>query len=211
VDTRADYDDVFGIYVPIGIAVFAVFLFLFVFTALRWRRREGDDSGAPAPRSAAPLAEGLYALVLAAIAAFLIAATYHVENREDTLTGTLALQVDVTASDWHWRFDYPGRGVTRESDGPGPSVLVVPTNAPVRFTMSSLDVIHAFWVPELRFKRDAFPHRTTRFDLVFDKPGIYGGECAEFCGLGHAGMRFRIEAMSLSDFRDWLRTEQRGT
>jgi cytochrome c oxidase subunit 2 len=189
--------------------VFAIFFALFVFAALRWRRR-GDSPGPLDARSSAPLAEGLYAAGLAAIAVLLVATTYSVEDREDRTAAGPALDVTVTASDWHWRFDYPRQRITRLDDHPGPVVLVVPTGQTVRFTMRSLDVIHAFWVPEIRFKRDAFPHRTTRFDLVFDKPGIYGGECAEFCGLGHAGMRFRVNAMSPADFRDWVRLEQRG-
>lgn len=207
-NTRHDYQDVFGIFVPIAVGVFVLFLGLFVFAALRWRRRASDAEYVPGRRASAPFAEGLYAFGLAVIAVFLVATTYRVEDREDPTTDKPALDVKVTASDWQWRFDYPALHITRLAPPPAQPVLVVPTGVPVRFTLRSLDVIHAFWVPELRFKRDAFPHRTTTFDLVFDKPGFYGGECAAFCGLGHSSMRFRVNAMSPPDFRDWVRLEQ---
>jgi cytochrome c oxidase subunit 2 len=208
VSTRHDYEDVFGIFVPIAVGVFVLFLGLFLFAALRWRRRAGDAAYVAGRRSSAPLAEGLYAFGLAVVAVFLVATTYRVEDREDRTTAAPALDVKVTASDWQWRFDYPAQRITRLARPPAPAVLVVPAGEPIRFTMTSLDVIHAFWVPELRFKRDAFPHRTTTFDLVFDKPGLYGGECAEFCGLGHSSMRFRVNAMTPADFRDWVRLEK---
>jgi cytochrome c oxidase subunit II len=64
----------------------------------------------------------------------------------------------------------------------------------IRFRMISRDVIHSFWIPSTRFKRDAFPERWTEFDLTFPKPGRYIGRCAEFCGLQHAGMSFVVKA-----------------
>jgi cytochrome c oxidase subunit 2 len=65
-------------------------------------------------------------------------------------------------------------------------------------------VIHAFWIPEQRFKRDAFPNRTTQFDLDFDQAGMNGGVCAEFCGLRHSQMSFNVLALSPSAFSSWL-------
>ncbi len=82
--------------------------------------------------------------------------------------------------------------------------LTVPTDTTVRFTLRSNDVIHAFWVPDVRFKRDAFPNRTTEFDLRFDEAGRHEGICAEFCGLDHTIMRFEVDALPPSDFARWL-------
>ena len=83
-------------------------------------------------------------------------------------------------------------------------MLVVPARETVEFAITSRDVIHAFWVPHLRFKRDAFPRLTTKFDLVFDKPGSYPGNCAEFCGLHHADMRFGVRVLPRAEFDEWL-------
>jgi cytochrome c oxidase subunit 2 len=123
-----------------------------------------------------------------------------------------ALRVDVTAAKWSWRFDYPRYGISLIGSDARPPTLVVPTGTRVLFTMTSLDVIHAFWIPERRFKRDAFPRRTTRFDLVFDRTGVFpdGGACAEYCGLHHAEMRFDVEAMPPAAFAAWARARSAG-
>jgi cytochrome c oxidase subunit 2 len=112
----------------------------------------------------------------------------------------------VTAAKWNWRFDYLRTGVSQGGHRRPPPTLVVPTGVPVRFHLRSRDVIHAFWIPERRFKRDAIPGRVTTFDLVFDHPGqASSGICAEFCGLRHGDMRFIVRRLTPGDFRDWLR------
>jgi cytochrome c oxidase subunit 2 len=81
----------------------------------------------------------------------------------------------------------------------------VPQGRLVRFEATSLDVIHSFWVPELRFKRDAFPRRTTTFTLTFNDPGFHShqGECAEFCGLRHSTMDFNVDVRPPEAFARW--------
>jgi cytochrome c oxidase subunit 2 len=86
--------------------------------------------------------------------------------------------------------------------------LTVPSDTTVRFTLRSNDVIHAFWIPYARFKRDAFPNRTTEFDLTFDDPGVHEGICAEFCGLDHTIMRFDVDVLSPDEFDGWLSQAQ---
>jgi len=115
----------------------------------------------------------------------------------------------VTAFQWGWRFTYVGEGVTVVGDDRRPPTLVVPTDTTVQFTVRSRDVIHAFWIPELRFKRDAFPERESTFDLVFDEEESTG-RCAEFCGLAHGEMTFDVVGMQSADFRAWLRTQRRA-
>jgi cytochrome c oxidase subunit 2 len=90
-----------------------------------------------------------------------------------------------------------------------PATLVVPSGQTVQFRMRSLDVIHSFFVPKLRFKRDAFPERTTEFDLVFHEPG-FTGRCAEFCGLHHADMRFNVEVLPPDEFARWAAEGRTG-
>jgi cytochrome c oxidase subunit 2 len=152
---------------------------------LRSRRGEGDGV------ESRPVLEVGYAIVLAAIAAGLVGFTFHTEAREDRVEPA-ATTVEVVAFKWGWAFTTAGRTVV--GDDRAPPVLTVRAGEPVRFVLRSRDVIHAFWVPALRFKRDAFPFRSTRFDLVFEHPGTYVGRCAEFCGLQHAGMTFEVRA-----------------
>lgn len=190
-DTRDEFGGLASLYLwVISIAV-AVVALLVVFALVRYRARGVD--GPAHGKSERNLLESLYALGLTSIAVVLIGATFHVENRIDP-TPRADLHVDVTAFQWGWKFsvreDQAQRDVLGTSDDP--PVLEVPAGKVVQFTLTSRDVIHSFWIPSERFKRDAFPDRTTRFDLVFDEPGLHVGHCAEFCGLEHADMDFAI-------------------
>jgi cytochrome c oxidase subunit 2 len=82
--------------------------------------------------------------------------------------------------------------------------LVLPVDVPVRFRLNAADVIHSFYVPAFFFKRDAIPGRTNEFEVTIEKPGRYGGQCAEFCGLNHGQMFFTIRAVELPAYEAWL-------
>jgi cytochrome c oxidase subunit II len=199
VDTRHEYQNLFDVYVPIALAVFALVAGAIVFALIRYRRRDGR---LPSRRSSAPIAESLYALVLAAIVAVLVTDTFKTEARVDPVSGDPGVEIDVTASKWLWRFSYPASGASVVSSDVHPATFVVPTGETVRFRLASLDVIHSFYIPALRFKRDAFPRKPTTFDLVFGR-GRFTGQCAEFCGLHHADMRFGLEAVPPAEFGVW--------
>ena len=99
------------------------------------------------------------------------------------------LVVEVTAFQWQWRFDYPesGRRGRSAATKSCPSWCCPPTSS-VRFELTSRDVIHSFWIPGFRFKRDVFPDQTTTFQVdVGERTGVFPntGVCAEFCGLDH--------------------------
>jgi cytochrome c oxidase subunit II len=202
-DTRDQFHELFGeLYLPLVLTVGAIVVLVVLFAAIRYRRGSGRGPGGPTDR---PVLESLYALAIGVIVAVLVWATFTAEAKVDRVSTDPGLRVDVTAFKWQWRFDYPGRGVP-------PSIgtdahhaeLVVPEDTVVGFRMTSRDVIHALWIPAVRFKRDAFPNRYTTFDLVFDKPGTYPGRCAEFCGLEHAGMTLEVRVLSKAQFDAWL-------
>jgi cytochrome c oxidase subunit 2 len=205
IDTRHEYEHLLSVYLPIGIAVAAIVFGLTLFAVVRYRRR---DDELPRQREGLPLVEGLYALTLAGVVAFLLTQTFSTEDRVDAISSDPGLEVRVTAFQWGWRFDYPG-GVSVVGDDVEPPTLTVPTDTTVRFRLESRDVIHSFWIPELRFKRDAFPERANTFDLVFDDDEAIG-RCAEFCGLAHGEMTFDVNALPASEFDDWLRTQRRS-
>jgi cytochrome c oxidase subunit 2 len=203
VDTRHEFGDLARTYLPIAVAVVVVVLLLVVGFALRYRARPGR---APASRrSEAPRLELAYVLALVAIAAFLLTRTYPVEGKVDRVVAHPGLVVSATAAKWRWRFDYPALHRSQVGTDTVPTTLVVPTRTTIRFTLTSVDVIHALWIPSERVKHDAFPGRVATFDVVFEKPGFsrYGGECSEFCGLNHTTMRFSILALSPARFRAW--------
>ncbi len=184
-DTRSDFQGLWHLYAGVSAVVLAVVFALVLVALVRSRKGQGDGV------EKRPVAETVYGVVLGAIAAGLVGFTFHTESREDRAPAE-PTTVGVVAFKWGWAFTAGGKTVT--GDDKAPPTLTVPAGRPIAFTLRSRDVIHAFWVPELRFKRDAFPFRSTRFDLVFDRPGTYVGRCAEFCGLQHAGMTFRVEA-----------------
>ncbi len=202
VNTRAEYQELFDLYVPIALAVAAIVFLVVLFALVRYRRR---DDRFPNQRTAAHKTEGLYVLFLAGVAAVLLAFTFSAEERVDRVSPHPGLKVAVTASNWRWQFDYPGLGVRQEGTNEEPATLVVPTGKTVRFELTSLDVIHSFYVSELRFKRDAFPNRIATFDLVFPDGRATGGQCAEYCGLKHGEMLFRVQALPPPQFDQWLR------
>ena len=112
-----------------------------------------------------------------------------------------ALRVKVTGYQWWWKIEYldsvPSRRVTTANE------LVVPVGRPVAIELESGDVIHSFWVPALHGKRDLVPGRTTRLTIEASRPGVYRGECAEFCGHQHAKMALHVVAQPAAAFARW--------
>ena len=112
-----------------------------------------------------------------------------------------ALTIDVTGHQWWWearyRSDDPSRQFSTAND------LVIPVGVPVQVNLQSADVIHSFWVPKLAGKTDTIPGLTNTTRIQADRPGVYRGQCTEFCGLQHAQMAFYVIAMSQSDFETW--------
>ena len=103
------------------------------------------------------------------------------------LPGQAPARIEAVGRQWTWTFRYPDHGAA-ETRG----VLHMPAGAPVDILVSSQDVIHAFWIPRLAGKIDAVPGHVNRLRIQADQPGRYAGQCSEFCGLDHAGMRFDV-------------------
>ena len=109
-----------------------------------------------------------------------------------------SLQIEVIGYQFWWAANYPEQGVTVANE------LHIPVGEPVELRLTSADVIHSLWVPELHGKLDLLPNGTNTLVLEADEPGIYGGECAEFCGLQHANMGFLVIAQPRDEFdRGW--------
>src|SRR4051812_1869667 len=181
---RDIYSGLQSLYLPIAAGVVTVFMLVVLFAVVRYRRRSDELPG----QRHESKAEYVYIGALVLVAAFLLGATYHVENKTDRNTPPPGprLRVNVAAGRWLWVFSYPDYGV--KTTDPSPT-LVVPTGTRITFAGTSRDVIHSFWVPAVRFKHDVFPSTTTHWYLTFDRPGRMAGECAEYCGLRHADMR----------------------
>jgi cytochrome c oxidase subunit 2 len=202
VDTRTVFEDLSSTYLPIAGAVFAIVVLACVFLLVRFRER-GDRPSRP--REEPAWLPFVYAGVLACVVAFLVALTFNAQDKISARGTPPGLRVSVTSAKWNWRFDYPALGISQIAGATRPSLLVVPSGTEVRFRLTSLDVIHSFWIPYLRFKRDAFPGRSTEFDLSFDRPGLTtNGLCAEFCGLKHDQMVFDVQVLAPAAFAAWV-------
>ena len=114
-----------------------------------------------------------------------------------------AMDVYVMGKKWMWKFAYP--------DGPNAiNVLRVPVGRNVRLLMTSRDVIHSFYVPEFRIKKDVLPGRYTDQWFNAVEPGRYQILCAEYCGAGHSIMRGEVIVMKPQEYEDWLALQKRG-
>lgn len=113
-----------------------------------------------------------------------------------------ALTIEVIGHQWWWEVRYPESGVVTANE------VVIPVGVPVRLELSSVDVIHSFWVPALNGKMDLIPGQTTELPLQASQPGDYFGFCAEFCGLQHARMNMLVVAREQADFDAWLAGQQ---
>ncbi len=205
-DTLHAYQHVRAVYFPVAIGVFAL-----VLVALAVLLGRGAGRARPAGgRSQAPVFEVAYASLLAGVVAVLLWVTFTAETPIDRTVSDPALRIKVVAAQWSWRFEYPtGLTVLAISTWHPPAALV-PTGVEIEFTGISQDVIHGFWLPQLHFQRQFLPGYVTRFDLRFDKPGLYGGECSVFCGDQHSQMHFAIQAVSPAVFRRWLAERSSG-
>lgn len=118
---------------------------------------------------------------------------------------TPTLAVTVTAYDWWWKVDYDD-GAGRFSTA---NELHIPVGQPVLVLLRSADVIHAFWVPALSGKTQTIPGSVNRQWLQTDRPGIYRGQCTQFCGAQHAHMAFEVVAQSPNDYAKWVGAQRR--
>lgn len=115
-----------------------------------------------------------------------------------------AFQVNVEGQRFLWKFEYPE--LLDESGDPVVTFgeMTVPAGREIALNITSIDVIHSFWVPKLAGKLDAIPGRTNTMWLKADEPGSFSGQCAEFCGIGHADMGLLMIALAAEDFEAWV-------
>lgn len=116
-----------------------------------------------------------------------------------------ALHVRVIAFQWDWRFEYTD---PEFADADGEPLITeefhIPVDREIGVELESPDVIHSFWVPKLAGKLDVMPGRTNEMWFNAEEEGVFSGQCAEFCGIGHAVMKFDVTAESEADFQAWV-------
>lgn len=142
------------------------------------------------------------AIVPAIIVVGLMAYVTYVQSQTAAPAEPYELTVEVRSHDWWWEVMYPGYDFETANE------IHIPVGKPVKVRLTSADVIHSFWVPELQGKTDMMPGTVTTTWLQADEPGVYPGQCAEFCGMQHAKMKFLVIAQEAQDFENWLEQQQ---
>lgn len=138
------------------------------------------------------------ALVLAVIAVPTVGTIFSLDRKPAG-----ALEITVTAHQWWWEVEYPSLRVLTANE------VHIPVGEPAYVTMTSVDVIHSFWVPRLAGKQDVVPGRMTHLSIQADAPGRYEGQCAEYCGASHANMQFLVLADDRAQFDAWVQGQLR--
>ena len=166
--------------------------------AIRRRRDEGGSTDERSLTRSVAAATGVTVVILFG----LLFASVATGRAVASLGSAEGLVIDVTGNQWWWDVTY---------ENPTPSLQVktanelhIPVGRQVRIQLKSNDVIHSFWVPNLHGKMDLIPGRQTAIWLQADTPGVYRGQCAEYCGLQHANMALTVIAEASDDFERWL-------
>jgi cytochrome c oxidase subunit II len=185
--------------------VFVLVEGLLIYSSLRFRRRTPLPTFEPPQIHGNTRLEVMWATVPALILVGLFGITVTRLGDLNTLpSDPNTMHISVTGRQFSWEFGYGDSGVKTTND------LRIPVGQSVVFDVTSLDVIHAFWVPDLFGQIDANPGRVNHITFKAREPGEYRGVCAELCGAGHSGMLFRVTTLAPGDFQTWLQQQQGG-
>jgi cytochrome c oxidase subunit II len=197
--------DIWWLMLFVCTAVFVAVIGTLLWAISRRRRPTLDGlSGAvrPDPQRERRMAQvvGAAIAVTVAIVLLFVVASFWI-GRELIAEPGPALSIEVTAQRWWWDVRYsdpvPSRGFSTANE------IHIPVGRPVRLTLRSIDVIHSFWVPNLQGKKDLIPGQVNTLDVQADRPGVFRGQCAEFCGLQHAHMALYVVAEPADQFARW--------
>jgi cytochrome c oxidase subunit II len=189
-----------------GIATVVYIFVVGLLVAALFRRRQSADA-TPITTDAPPRGAHTFIVMSGAIVpAFILTGVFvYTLTTWSALSPNDAndvLNIRVIGHQFWWEVRYPDHDFVTANE------IRIPANTPVRVEVSSADVIHSFWVPELNGKIDLIPGRTNTVWLQADTPGEYRGQCGEFCGVQHAHMAFLVIAESPDDFAAWVARQQ---
>jgi cytochrome c oxidase subunit 2 len=185
----------------LGTIVFVVFAVLLVVGLFRRRAAAESEPGHP------PAIFDRWLVVAGVVAPFIIIVVVLVASTQamrwvPTSAPRDAMVVEMVAHQWWWEVRYPDQQVTARNE------LHIPVGRRINLQLTSADVIHSFWVPELAGKMDALPDGVNTLVLQADQPGEHQSLCAEFCGLEHANMRLRVFAEPTDEFESWIADQE---
>lgn len=180
-----------------AVAVFVVVEGILIYAVIRYARRRNDNTMPAQTHGNTPLEIGWTiapAIVLAVIAVPTVIYIFDLESEPPADS----LNVIVTGHQWWWEFEYPEENVITANE------LRLPVERPVRLLLRSDDVIHSFWIPKLAGKVDVIPTNENRLKFTPMETGEFYAQCAEFCGVAHSHMRFRVIVEEPEEFDAWV-------
>jgi cytochrome c oxidase subunit 2 len=205
-------DGAFRVLFLLAIPVVTFVFVALIYSAFRFRRRGAQPEDGPPIRSNGRVL-GVWFLATSALTILVIIfpGTTGLLELRGHAREEADLVVQVEGIRWAWKMTYPQQGVTSYSE------LVLPVGQRVRFEVTSVDVIHAFWVPAFRMKVDAIPGRVTTIHATPDLPGSlqrdsgFRLQCAELCGIGHAVMVVPVRVVEPAEFEAWVAQQVPGS
>ncbi|MCP4805423.1 MAG: cytochrome c oxidase subunit II [Proteobacteria bacterium] len=193
-----DLDWVFYFIYWVNVFFFVVLIGATALFTVQYRQRSAHDRTHPTKGSHS--LEFIWAVIptLLAIAMFVTGFKVYIDS---SIPPADSMDVRVIAQKWSWYYEYPEHGV-------GSETLIVPADTNVRLTMSSKDVLHSFFVPDFRVKKDVVPNRYTVLWFNAPEPGDHIIYCTEFCGDGHSVMQSEVEVIEPAAFDAWVASEK---
>ena len=185
--------------------IFVLVMGFLLYAAFRPRQQNQTATTPETERRTARVVVAAVVLTGLVLFGFLVA-DFWTDRALAALTTSQPLKIKVTGHQWWWDVEYvatvPAQRVTTVNE------LHLPVGQPVLLELTSHDVIHSFWVPNLHGKKDLIPGYVTTLWLQADQPGVFRGQCAEFCGHQHAHMAFLVIAEPPEVFSAWLEAQQ---
>lgn len=183
-------------------SICVVTLVFIAIALVRNTRREAQPAIPTGPERSLTQAVWAATILSVLILSMLLIASIWTERGVESVQAASGLTIKIVGHQWWWEVEYedavPSQRVLTANE------LHIPVGRPIALKVTSRDVIHSFWVPNLQGKRDLIPGYTTAIWLEADRPGIFRGQCAEFCGRQHAHMALDVVAEPGPDFDRWL-------
>jgi cytochrome c oxidase subunit II len=191
-----DIDELWDVLLIGGVTVFVLVTLALLFVVVRYRHREGGAE--PKAIHGSAVLEIVWTLIPAVILAFIAVPTVRTIFRTQAEAGPNALEVEVVGHQWWWEFRYPQYGVVTANE------LYLPVGRTANFALTTVDVLHSFWIPQLGGKRDLVPNDTNYVWFTPESAFAWNGFCAEYCGSSHANMRFLVFTVPPEQFERWI-------
>lgn len=183
--------------------VFVAVMIVYIIVLLRFRKKKGEEEVIPVQVEGNKTLEAVWTIIpiilVIIMAVPTIIATFDLADSADA---DEHLNINVIGKQFWWHFDYEEDEFSTSQD------MYIPTNTKVYVHLKSEDVIHSFWVPSLSGKLDVNPENVNTMFITADEEGVYYGKCAEFCGLSHALMDFKVIAVSPEEYDQWVEDMQ---